>query len=343
MISSETGYYIKPVVYNPVNENKYVFMGGFDGEITFGLNRWILNFNIYLDHNIFLPSNVLMMNVHTSIGTVENITLNKTNKTILPEYVKNKEEASHYTCQCILNVDNSEYLKQKLTHHFIPIDLTFKTNSESLSHIDIKESEALNQFVSEFESMRDNSGFYFTNYTERNDSGEFNIDQKYYFVNQEVVDKESTPFEFITSNQLDLIDEPIDNLLTIRSEQPFSIVGYEINFNYSINNNPIKTLKHKFNNSFYCDKIHTFIYPYETAFDENKQEIVDLVGDNKGFYSPIITTGYYEIKATILLDTTYMNIKITKDFSFSGKTIDNLFKINPFWINDLTNFKELRI
>lgn len=344
MISqSFSNYYIKPVQYNPVNDNKFIFLGGFDGDINLGLSRWILNFNIYLDQNLFLPSNALLLDVNTSVGKVENITLNQVGDKVSPDYVINKKEASHYQCQVILDVSNSEYLKQKLTHHFIPVDLSFKANTEALSDIGISDEKIINTFINEYENIHDQVGFYFTNYTEQNDAGKFDINQSYQFVNNQVTQKISTPFEFLTSSELDLTDEPIKNLLTLHSEKSFSIVGYEINFYYSINNGPIKNLKYQNKESFYCNKIHTFIYPYETAYDQAKQEIINLIGDNKGFYSPLLTTGYYEIKALILLDDSYMNMKIHKEFSFSGKNINNWFKINKFWIDNLQHFKELTI
>ena len=123
----------------------------------------------------------------------------------------------------------------------------------------------------------------------------------------------------------------------------FTVVGYNISFNYSIDNCPIKNLSITIDDPKYCSNVFNLEYPYATIYDEYKKEVINTIGYENGFYISVSAIGYYTITLQILTSKKYAVIKLTKPFNFSNSKETDYFKCEDYWINNLTNFKDYRI
>ena len=136
------------------------------------------------------------------------------------------------------------------------------------------------------------------------------------------------------------LQKPIKNLCSINMEDNFIIMGYNIAFNYSIDNSAIKTLTTTNSDPVYCNQNYVLDYPYGTYYDEYKKEVNNVISENTGFYIPVDCVGYYTVTLQILTSSKFVVIKLNKPFNFiSDPSHEEYFICEEYWINDLTNFK----
>lgn len=112
------------------------------------------------------------------------------------------------------------------------------------------------------------------------------------------------------------LEKPIKNLCSINMEDNFIIMGYNIAFNYSIDNSEIKTLTTTNSDPIYCNQNYTLDYPFATYYDESKKEVINVVSDKNGFYVPVDCIGYYTITLQILTSSKFVIMKLKQPFNF---------------------------
>ncbi|AIV03544.1 hypothetical protein MGM1_1570 [Candidatus Malacoplasma girerdii] len=339
----QTDYYLNKINFNPINNNQYIYLEGFDGTVTPGLTHWTFDFNIYLTQNLKLPAYVFQVNLTSSLGTIENIPLTWIQKTSLPDYVKNRKEVEEYKVHYVLDITNCGFFKNSHKNFYFPIGLNFLINTEVLNAAKlINSGDEVDRFINEFDNLKTSSYFYYTDKFNCEQDTNFQVDQEYKLVNNNSETSKSTNFQYLVNSNMVETREPIVNLMTLTSDEDFTIDGYELTFNYVIDNE-IKTLKITNNETKFCSKINSFIFNKTTVFDSKTKEVKIIYGGQNGFYIPVKSQGYIELKAKILTKNNYAIFKANHAFSFAGNEESNLYQIKHFIINDLTNFKQIRI
>ena len=343
-VNKNATYYLDKLKLNPINDNKYVYLSGFEGGVEIVNEEWIFDFKVFLNGQYNIPVNSLQVDITTPFAQVQNFGLVKTTSEQIPEYVKDKTTSYCYRLNTIIPTGSSEYFDTKMINHPIDIDLDFNVNVEALDTASELHQVDKDQFISEFDNIKAHSKVLYTNYYEASDQGDYGIVEKYYLINETAQIVDPKRFKWALNNDCLDLTTPILELLDIELDGNFVVKGCQIDFNYALENQEIKTLTHKIENPSYCVKNYHLDFPFATSFDEEKQEVVISQGTEKGFFIPKNAYGYYTL--TLLLATTnnWITLKLNKSFNF---IVDSSYstdvKVEQIFIDDITNFTRMVI
>lgn len=188
------------------------------------------------------------------------------------------------------------------------------------------------------------SHFKFTNYREDDNDNRINLIKGYKIDNDSYTEVIDNTLEYENNHNLTDLSLPIKQLLKIKFNSSFVINGYKVIFNYSINNSTIKKLEYQVDDVIFCTDQYEFNYNYGTKFDEESNEVINVISQDAGFYIPKSAIGYYEIIFVIMSDYNFMTFKIKNSFNFIASPSElTSIKLNSTWINNLKNFIKIEV
>ena len=338
--NTNTPYYLRELEKNPINNNRYVYFSGCEGDIKIYENQWYFNLNFYINHNLNLPTNVFLINYDTPFAQLTDLTLNIKWTSEFPDFVIDPNSCTLYNVQFNIDTSSSEYFNNKFINYQFNLNTLFKVDEEVINTANIDNNPLdVNKFMSEFNAMNSFNHIKYTNYFNSDNEGNFKVVDQYHIKNDTWSETHNNVIKYVMNNNCVDLQKPINNLCSINMEDNFIIMGYNIAFNYSIDNSRIKTLSTTNSDPIYCNQNYILDYPFATYYDESKKEVINIVSDNKGFYIPVDCAGYYTITLQILTSSKFIIMKLTQSFNFiSDPTHGDYFFCEEYWINDLTNF-----
>lgn len=338
--NTNTPYYLRELEKNPVNNNHYVYFSGCEGDIRIYENQWYFNLNFYINHNLNLPTNVFLINYDTPFAQLTDLTLNIKWTSEFPDFVIDPNSCTLYNVQFNIDTSNSEYFNNKFINYQFNLNTLFKVDEEVINTANLDNNPSdVNKFMSEFNAMNSFNHIKYTNYFNSDNEGNFKVVDQYHIKNDTWSETHNNVIKYVMNNHCVNLQKPINNLCSINMEDNFIIMGYNIAFNYSIDNSEIKTLSTTNSDPIYCNQNYILDYPFATYYDESKKEVINIVSDNNGFYIPVDCAGYYTITLQILTSSKFIIMKLTQPFNFiSDPTHGDYFFCEEYWINDLTNF-----
>lgn len=337
-------YHIDKLPSTSFSTNQYVYLSGFDGNIDIINEQWVFDFKLYLNGDFNVPTNTLYVDLNTPFTTQTKIPIvQKTITSPLPEYVKPATNANLYIFNLIVPTSESPYFDSKLINQKINVNLSFHVEPENLNKTDINE-DIRSQFIKEFDGIKTSTNVSYTNFHSGNDQGCGNIIEKYTVTNDtfQVVD----PKYFSWTLNEDCLDltTPIKSLLDIELKGNFVVRGYQLDFVYSLEDKETKTLDYKFDNPVYCTDKYHLDFPFATAYDETKKEVVKSGGSDHSFYIPDNACGYYTVTVLLATSNNWITLKLTKAFNFiTDPALETQLKVNQHFIRCIDNYKRMVI
>ncbi len=340
MMSYNSPYYLKKLDYNPINNNQYVYLSGCNGDIKILENKWEFDLNFYLNNNLYLPPNSFLINYNTPFSQVSNLTIFYSQTSNFPDFVIDKNSCSLYKVKFVIDTSSSEFFNHKFINYPFNFSTFFKVDEIIINSAELENNPfEIDTFMSEFNSLYLNNFIQYTNYYNQIENQKIKITDEFHIENNEWYETHYSNVEYLLNDQTIDCTNPINFLCSINIDDSFTVVGYNISFNYSIDNSSIKNLSITVNEPQYCTNTFSLDYPYATIYDESKKEVINTIDKNSGFYIPVDAIGYYTITLEILTSRKYAVIKLTKPFNFNNSKENDYFICEDFWINNLSNFK----
>jgi hypothetical protein len=139
------------------------------------------------------------------------------------------------------------------------------------------------------------------------------------------------------------MNEPLIDLLQIKSQEPIVINAISYKFYYCIGLNPtIKKLEYIDDEKRYVHNTYDVQFNQNTAYVDKDQTIVTSLIGTKGFFIPTDATGYYEVQLQIEHKNNIRNYQFNHSFSFiNEQTKNNTITIKQIYIDQLNNFERL--
>jgi len=300
-------YYIKPLEFNPKNNNKYFYCDYALSNLK--INDEKINVDIYLwiTMNSYLPVNIFYLNVETNIGNLNSIPLYSVEKE-MPQEVVDKENSKCFHASYTLGIKdliyNGEYnFNTKYTFSF--------ANSDIWNSINIQSSQDdLNRFNNELGSENVSLSTSFNNKFVYKKDGIINVSNDITYDNKKTNRINLKSF-FVKNNIKGYESEPITKILTILNyeDKPIKISNLKYIFKYED-----KELKFDDQSSFVVNDKLEVIFKQKTKYLDGKV-VLDQSDDNaiEGFYLPL---------------NTIVNVKVTFKITFEDETIDFTYMNN---------------
>ncbi len=343
-LNTSTPYYLKKLPQNLVNNNKYVYYSGIEGDIDIINECWYFKYSIFLNNNFELPSNCLNANLVAPFVNVSNLTLTKISSPTFPDYVIDKSTCSEYLLQFSIDTSSSKFFDTLFIDYILNFSLYFDIDSEILNSAKLGNNPLeIDEFINEFNSLVSNTKISYTNYHLDDNEGCVDIINSYHVSNNSYSANNKKIIYYAFNNNTINLTSQINELCTIEIDGNFYIKQYKIEMNYSVNNKTIKTLTTNLNEMIICKDKYQLSYPFETTYDYTKDEVINIIGDNCGFFIPFDAIGYYTITLLIFTNNTFITIKLTKSFNFVEKNIGNYIICSQYWIDNLDYFKRYKI
>ncbi|MBQ6280358.1 MAG: hypothetical protein IJK72_02790 [Mycoplasma sp.] len=337
-------YYLKKINHNPVNNNQYVYLSGCDGDITIYENKWEFDLNFYINHNLYLPPNSFLINYNTPFAQISDITIFVSQTAKFPDFVIDKTTCNLYKAKFVIDTSSSDFFNNKFINYPFNFSTFFKVNEEAINSANLENNPyEIDTFMSEFNSLYLNNFIQYTNFYNGDENQKLKIADQFHIENNNWYITHYSNVEYILNEETIDCANPISSLCSLQIDDFFTVVGYNISFNYSIDNSPIKTLSVTIDDPQYCKNVFNLSYPYATSYDESKKEVINIPGYQNGFYIPVAAIGYYTLTIQILTSRKYAVIKLTKPFNFVNSSIDEYFKCEEYWINNIDNFQQYNI
>lgn len=182
--NTNTPYYLRELKKNPINNNRYVYFSGCEGDIKIYENQWYFNLNFYINHNLNLPSNVFLINYDTPFAQLTDLTLNIKSTSEFPDFVIDQNSCTLYNVQFNIDTSSSEYFNNKFINYQFNLNTIFKVDEDVINtaNLDNNPSE-VNKFMSEFNTMNSFNHIKYTNYYTNNDEENFKVVDQYHIKN----------------------------------------------------------------------------------------------------------------------------------------------------------------
>lgn len=337
-------YYLKQLDFNPINNNKYVYFSGFNGEIKIYQNQWFFNFDMYINQKLNLPVNTLLANVSLPFCEVKKTTLslNKTSK--IPDFVIDKTTCDLYQTSFMVDTSTNTFFDCQLTNYQMYMNITFTIDEESLNNAKLDNNpNEIDKFINEFNLLNTNTLFYYSNFYNDKTNNHYDLNNSYRFENGKATNTNIKTLFYEANSYIDT-KTPISKLLSFRYDGPFTVNGYKVNFVYQVDNQKeVKSLSYEnkevknINSNFQID------FEHSTEYDFSKHEAYITIDSEKGFFIPEKAIGYYTITIVLCVNNIYMTFKITNNFNFVDSIVPNTFQIKSFFIDNLSNFISLQV
>ena len=337
-------YYLKKLDHNPINNNQYVYLSGCNGDIRILENKWEFDLNYYINSNLYLPPNTFLINYNTPFSQISDLTISYCQTSNFPEFVIDENSCSLYKVKFVIDTSSSDFFNHKFINYPFNFSTFFKIDENVINQAKLENnSYEIDTFMSEFNSLYSNNFIQYTNYYTDVENQKIKIADEFHIENNEWYETHYSTAKYLLNEESIDCTNPINFLCSIEIDDFFTVVGYNISFNYSIDNSPIKNLSITVNDPQYCSNVFNLEYPYSTIYDESKKEVINTIGHENGFYIPVPAIGYYTITLQILTSRKYAVIKLTRPFNFSNSKDTDYFKCEDYWINNLSNFKDYSI
>lgn len=345
MINVESVYYVKRLKENPVNQFKWLYIDGSDGNLKIVENKWYFNINFYLINNLFLPINVFNVNLSTQFMQISNISINPEPQQKAPDWVIQKDCCTKYTCNFEMDTNDSKLFQDPLINYSILFNFSLNVDNSILDQAGISlDQYEYNEFISEIYQQNVEVEFLYSNYVESNEKNStFSISNSYYLNSVLGSYSEDQIIYYSMNNETEQIDEPIKNLLTIKFEDNYTILSKKVHFIYQIHGHEQNELMYEVTTPEYGDSTKKFTYDFCTYFNESDLKIKNQPDGVAGFYCPLATTGYYQISIKVLYKNIIKTLKFINNFSFKGNDdyLNNKLQVMQVFIDNIEYFKEV--
>lgn len=342
LVYNSNPYKLEALAKNPVNNNKYVYLSGIDGDIEVLSTCWLINLGIYLNDNFILPANTIYLNFASSFAELNNLNITHQIAPSYPSYVLDVSSCDYYHIQFSIDTASSKFFEQKLNNFLLNLTLSFGIDYDMLNQAQLKcPATRIDSFISELKNIKFSTNLNFSNFSEGKGSDNVDIVNQYHFSNNKITLKKISSINYLLNDQTIDKKTPILKMFDIHTSNNFLINGYKIDVVYSVDNGQLKTLSCSSSDPTYVNKDISFNYPFCTKLND-KDELYNYVGDNPGIYFDKQATGYYEVTLIILVNETFYTLKLIQPFNFidSSSPGTNIV-IKKTIIDSLNNFKEL--
>ena len=336
-ISANNPYYINRLNPTSLSTNHYVYLSGFEGSVDIINEQWIFDFQLYVNGNFNVPTNSLYVNLTTPFAEKIQIPIiHCPDPVSWPKYVEDNGR-NLYIFNAIIPTSGTEYFNNKYINQRININLDFHVEPENINKADIPEADR-SAFITEFDAISASTNVSYTNYHEGKDQGSGNIIDQYKVVNDNCSVINPRQFGWALNNNCLDLKTPLCSLVDIDLKNNFIVRGYQVEFNYALETGGSKSLKYKDDSPKYCtDKFHLDL-PFATYFDEEKKEVVQTEGENKGFFIPKNSYGYYTLTLLLATENTWVTLKLTKAFNFIlDSSYETKLKVRQYPMDTLKN------
>ena len=345
MITAASTYYVKRLVENPVNQFKWLYIDGSDGNLKIIENKWYFDINFYLINNLFLPTNTFNVNLSTQFTQISDISINAEAEQKAPDWVTQKDYCTKYTCTFEIDTNDSKLFQDPLTNYSILLNFSLNIDNAILDRADVGlDQYEYNEFISEIYQQKIQTKFLYSNYEEKdNKDSTFNISNSYYLNSKLGSYSEDQIIYYSMNNETDQIDEPIKKLLIIQFEDNYTILSKKVHFIYQVYGHEQNELTYEVTTPEYGDSTKEFTYDFCTYFSEPSGKVENQNDGVNGFYCPLATTGYYQISIKVLYKNVIKTLKFINNFSFKGNDDykNKKLQVMEVFIDNINYFKEV--